>query len=297
MKYLRLVSDLHLDFDIAAYDKVKNRLGRKGANYKEDPHVAQMGNLWLPPVLDEDKDTVLVLAGDIWDNRRYLKRKYQAASAPYQDSWLSLVAKQFKYVVLVLGNHDYWGQNIDYEPQALKKELSRQNIKNVYVLENEAVILDHVKFVGATLWTDFNGKDTDLMYSTIRYRNDYKHIRQKASYRKINPTGIYEHHMTSRSFIFNNAHKEDGQKLIVVSHMAPSLQSTAVEFHARPQNSLYFSSLEPEIEKNNQIDYWLHGHVHNSSDYMIGSTRVLANPRGYPNEEQTSFDEEYRLEL
>lgn len=29
---------------------------------------------------------------------------------------------------------------------------------------------------------------------------------------------------------------------------------------------------------------WVHGHTHEAFDYRIGNTRVIVNPRAYPNE-------------
>jgi len=37
-----------------------------------------------------------------------------------------------------------------------------------------------------------------------------------------------------------------------------------------------------------QIKLWTHGHMHNASDYMIGETRVVCNPRGYVGYESTN---------
>jgi predicted phosphodiesterase len=33
-----------------------------------------------------------------------------------------------------------------------------------------------------------------------------------------------------------------------------------------------------------QPKLWIHGHSHDRCDYLLGRTRVVANPLGYPNE-------------
>jgi len=35
-----------------------------------------------------------------------------------------------------------------------------------------------------------------------------------------------------------------------------------------------------------QIRLWTHGHTHEDFDYMVGSTRIVCNPRGYINHEE-----------
>jgi hypothetical protein len=46
-------------------------------------------------------------------------------------------------------------------------------------------------------------------------------------------------------------------------------------------NGAYYSELSDFIESHPQILLWTHGHMHDPSDYVIGSTRVVCNPRGY----------------
>jgi hypothetical protein len=37
---------------------------------------------------------------------------------------------------------------------------------------------------------------------------------------------------------------------------------------------------------NPNIKLWTHGHTHEDFDYMVGSTRVFCNPRGYHDYEE-----------
>jgi hypothetical protein len=48
-----------------------------------------------------------------------------------------------------------------------------------------------------------------------------------------------------------------------------------------PLTPAYASDLEPLFGK---ADLWCHGHIHASVDYTVGGTRVVSNPRGYPDE-------------
>lgn len=288
MKYIRLVSDIHLDFDIDAFNKSKFK------SLPENKVTGEMGWLWTPPVLNEDLDSTLVIAGDLWYERKFLTRKYKDGT-----SWMKNMAKQFKYVVFVLGNHDYWKTNISTEIDGIKKELYKQELGNVFVLENSTIVLDNVKFLGGTLWTDYNDHDTMLMMDAPNLMNDYKKMRQGLKYGKAMPTHLYKIHKETKSYIFNSAIKDNPeQKLVVVTHMAPSEKSLEKRYieKASPMSFLYVSNLEKEIAQSS-IDFWFHGHLHEPVDYLLGTTRVVSSPRGYLGECSDDFNPEFRLEV
>jgi len=72
------------------------------------------------------------------------------------------------------------------------------------------------------------------------------------------------------------------QKFVVVGHHAPSRLSTHPRYkHDTLMNGAYSSSLDEFIIDHPQIKLWTHGHTHEDFDYMLGSTRVVCNPRGY----------------
>ena len=67
---------------------------------------------------------------------------------------------------------------------------------------------------------------------------------------------------------------------MIVTHHLPSMQSVAARFKNDVPSAAYASHLD-ELVANSNAALWIHGHAHNSSDYVIGGTRVLCNPRGY----------------
>ena len=76
------------------------------------------------------------------------------------------------------------------------------------------------------------------------------------------------------------------EKFVVVGHHAPSKQSTHPRYqHDTLMNGAYSNSLDEFILDHPQIKLWTHGHTHEDFDYMIGTTRVFCNPRGYINYE------------
>ena len=69
--------------------------------------------------------------------------------------------------------------------------------------------------------------------------------------------------------------------------MAPSRMSTHEKYAGQDlMNGGYSSSLDEFILNHPQIKLWTHGHTHEDFDYMIGSTRIVCNPRGYVDYEE-----------
>jgi Icc-related predicted phosphoesterase len=76
------------------------------------------------------------------------------------------------------------------------------------------------------------------------------------------------------------------QKFVVVGHHAPSKLSTHPRYeHDNLMNGAYSSSIDEYILEHPQIKLWTHGHTHEDFDYMLGTTRIVCNPRGYINYE------------
>lgn len=278
---IRLISDIHLNNDARSYQTMHK--------HKEMPEYEY---LWKPPVMENDSETVLVIAGDMWDENRFFVRRYGEPS-----SWLEQVAPRFKAIVMVLGNHDYWGSTLlDAVPDA-KAGIQALGLNNVHLLERDSVVIDNVKFLGGTLWTNFDNANPISMMAASSVMRDYIYIRLgNGQYRKINTSDIYSQFDRTKKFITANAKPDNPeQKVVVVTHMAPSYESVAPMYRNESEaisNSYYYSSMEPLMlyEDGVKIDYWFHGHTHTYFDYKIGNTRVMCNPRGYPGERIT-FDE------
>jgi hypothetical protein len=146
-------------------------------------------------------------------------------------------------------------------------------------------VIDGVRFLGATLWTDFclhgNGTQATIaMYDAGQYMNDYKRIRlAKKGYRKLRPADTQGWHFRQRSWLQERLAEPFDGKTVVVSHMAPSGHSIEEQYKGDTLSPAYASNLDHLVE---QVDLWVHGHVHSSLDYRIGAGRVVCNPLGYP---------------
>lgn len=282
MRYIREVSDIHLDHD-------------RGRRLQ----------IWTPPSMREDHDTCLVLAGDLWTAGKLtvpLNRLDTVGVYSDDVSWIELVSRRFKYVVVVLGNHDYWHGNLTFEVDRLRNELKRLGVANVFVLERTTIVLDQVKFVGGTLWTNMkNGDPLVKLNFRLTMSADCQYIKQQSDYRKLNEHVIIEKHVATADYIFKHARRDSPEQVVVVvTHMAPSYSSVN-EMYRNPSDELanyyYFSDLDQKILDNGQIDLWFHGHTHCPADYLVGNTRVVNNARGYAVSESTDYDPCWRIDL
>ena len=74
---------------------------------------------------------------------------------------------------------------------------------------------------------------------------------------------------------------------VVVGHHAPSKASTHPRYKTEViMNGAYSTNLDNFILDRRQIKLWTHGHTHEDFDYMIGTTRIVCNPRGYDGYEE-----------
>lgn len=297
IKYLRLASDIHLDFDALIWARKPKKDPNKG------PEIDQ---LWYPTPLPEDKETVMLIPGDLWINNNAFARRFGG-----QESWVERISKQFHSCIFLLGNHDFWGLSLNTAHQKAKDCIAHYGLTNAYLLEDEQVIIDDVKFLGGTMWTDYDKYNPIILMKAPDYMNDFKEIRfrmgtrEAGIYRRLLTNDLVATHKKTREYLLKNARRDyPDQKVVILSHHAPSFESIAEEFRNKTDwdsNFFYFSELGWDLcDEEVQADLWVHGHVHRARDYIVDRTRVICNPRGYHGHEPadtTGFDETLRLEV
>jgi Icc-related predicted phosphoesterase len=258
---------------------------------------------WKPIHLSEDTDSVLVLAGDIGvvNHDRTLERIVDL---------LRHASSEFRAVVYVMGNHEFYNAGHLTKSRAQLLDIIAANKwENVYLLENETVVINDIAFIGATMWTDYDNKPSNYWLAT-RYMADYSNIRitigdetideetgcSEAITRCVMPEDLHAIHLESRRYIFEQIkkHRDAGLKTVVVTHHGPTRQSTHPRFMHDRSNFNFVSELTGQIIDANP-NLWIHGHVHDAMDYMVDEefcqTRVIANPKGYPNESRGTSDD------
>jgi predicted phosphohydrolase len=167
---------------------------------------------FTPPVVEAE---AVILAGDVSTGRNGLK-------------W-ALKTFPDRPVIYVLGNHEFYGQKL----QKLIKELQElADGTNIHLLENGSCSIGDVVFLGATLWTDFalNGNPVVSEVVAQTSMNDYRRIRTLPRYSRLKPSDTRRLHMESRRWLEDQAFAHKRQKVVVVTHHAPSRESIPPAF-------------------------------------------------------------------
>ena len=237
---------------------------------------------FAPFTMNDVRADVVVLAGDVHTGRNGIK-------------WI-LKTITDRPVVYVLGNHEFYGQKI---PKLIRdiKEIAEGT--NVHVLENDKIEIGGVTFFGATLWTDFN-LDGDPVLAEVAAQTgmtDFRRIRVSPTYRRFRPRDARLFHTQSLEWLAQQKTLASlGMRSVIVTHHAPSRRSIPPRFLSDPLNPAFASNLERFVTESGAA-LWVHGHIHDHSDFKIAETRVIANPRGYPSEPYTSFDPNLVVEI
>lgn len=239
-----------------------------------DLHV-EYADLTPPPCDDVE---VVVLAGDI--GQATLALHWARRSFPDRP------------IVQIAGNHEFFDARIGPALAAMRATARRLGI---HFLEQDAVVLGDVEFLGCTLWTDYRygeapgrrpQQDAEAaMKGAHRVMLDYRcietHDPQSAdTVRAFRPEDSAALHETARHWLAAKlAEPRRTRARVVVTHHLPSGHSVSPDYAAAPSNPAFVSNLDELLVG---ADLWVHGHTHSSHDYFASGCRVVCNPRGYP---------------
>ncbi|MEM5341468.1 metallophosphoesterase [Paraburkholderia azotifigens] len=216
------------------------------------------------PVAPSDAD-VLVLAGDV-ANRADAVEHFARWPVP---------------VLYVHGNHEAYG--VEYGALAAHIR-TRATGTMVHYLERDALVVDDVRFLGCCLWTDYalDGTRDESMALADRMMHDYRAIRIDGSER-FRPEHALAEHEKALDWLQDQLAKPFDGRTVVVTHHGVAPPSVHPRYAGNPFNAAFVSDLGPLL---GHADVWIHGHVHDSFDYCVGGTRVIANPLGYAKNRQ-----------
>jgi len=203
-----------------------------------------------------------------------------------------------KPVLFVPGNHCFYGKAIDTLVAKAKAEAAAH--PHIHVMNNDTVTIDGVRFIGATLWTDYKLMRADnqglAMAHASASMSDHRFIRvAKDDYTRFRPVHALTEHQQSVEYIRTQLLDIpfDGPK-VVITHHAPSMQSIDPRHWGDLLNAAYASHLDDLIDR---CTLWTHGHTHRNVDYTRGDGRVVTNQRGYPSEFGNGFDPSFVVEI
>lgn len=216
---------------------------------------------------DTDAD-VVVLAGDI-------------AGPQEAVAWALGLRKP---VVYVPGNHEFYGSSLADTTHELRRLCHGTP---VHVLDDNALVLDGVRFLGSTLWTDFRilgegERQLQAMAEAQRFMHDFRRIRigvppADAILQPQDTADLFAIHARWLDAQLSTPHPGT---TVVVTHHAPSALSIHPRFSGSALNASFVSNAE-HLLGGQRACLWIHGHTHDSFDYRLHGTRVVCNPRGY----------------
>ena len=231
------------------------------------------------PFAPEDVEAdVVILAGDIDVKNRGVPWAKEAFACP---------------VLYVPGNHEYYGGHLT---RSLEKMRLAGNAR-VHVMDRDESIIKGVRFLGATMWTDFSATGNRSAASSEAHNgmNDFRQIRT-GNYRRITPSDLVEQSMKTRDWLRTELDRFHDGPTVVITHHAPSLHSLTGNPDAGGHMDAAYANDWHALMSAERVALWVHGHSHNAVDYDVAGTRVVCNPRGYPGEE-TGFNPSLVLTL
>jgi predicted phosphodiesterase len=223
-----------------------------------DLHLSAHG--MPPPDVAAD---VTILAGDI---RRPATEAMQ---------WAAGLNRPVLYVP---GNHEFYGGSIPQVRQALARSAREHGIQ---LLDQGTRTIGGVRFVGATLWTDFGlfgaeGKDLAMTLSA-QFMRDFAAIRN-ADGSVFTPADACALFAEQHAWLASVLEQPCAGPTVVITHHAPTPRSVHPRFADSPVSAAFVSDCSALMGR---AALWIHGHTHDSFDYTVNGTRVVCNPRGY----------------
>jgi hypothetical protein len=245
---------------------------------------------------------LLVLAGDIGS--------YQTGSRlPGTDFGLERFSPLRGWptpVLYVPGNHEYDKLDFDETHARLRETCTRLGIT---WLEREVLVQGDVRFVGTTLWADFDAfvtpEDRSAASPARVLRKREKAFRAANYYLQKAATtrdgtlwlaeGWREQALVCEQWLREALATPFAGTTVVVTHFAPSLRSADPRYGMAPGTAGFCNSLDELLPL---AQWWLHGHLHHQQDYIEQGCHVVANTLGYASKgEQEGFRPKLILDL
>lgn len=231
--------------------------------YMSDLHL-EFGTMDIPEVIGD----VLILAGDIHVGTRGV-------------GWINHASEKFKDVIYVLGNHEFYHNDMFDLPRALKQPSLFND--NVHFLDNDCVTINGIKFAGSTLWSDMTldafGSMNDSNLISMPVAKDLYATYSKEA--KLNYIKML--HKNAKLFLHNNKDAD-----VVITHHCPHIKS--INTNRYPDNSMntgYYTDIlkefvnSPHVNNGSNIKHWVCGHTHSVVEYEEYGIKVHNNCRGY----------------
>lgn len=237
--------------------------------------------------LDVSGPDIVMLAGDIASGAegvRWAGRTFAGISVMY-----------------IHGNHEAYGNTLEKMQREIAEACSQT--ANVHFLNCGEFRHQNVRVLGVTLWTDFclfgDERQTACAMAVQEVMEDYRAIRLAVDdNRRLLPEDTARIHAVQKAWLAEGLDEEFDGPIVVVTHMAPSMRSIAAKYAGHPVSAAFASRLDDLVSR---ATIWIHGHMHYSFDYRVGSCRAICNPLGYytaiGTPENSAFDPNFIVEV
>lgn len=224
----------------------------------------------LPFGPEHVKGDVLVIAGDVCEGLTHLS------------DYMKTLDEVGVPILFVPGNHEYFFYDMITYRTRLRSLL--RPLKNVTVLDCEEKIFNGVRFIGATLWTNF-GLSKRKMMDCENVMPEYEFVKADWEGMPLTADDVLARHEEDLNWMDERLSEKFDGPSVVVSHHAPSYRSISKRFLGNSANPGFVSDLSNFVRKHNPA-LWIHGHTHDSLDYVLDKTRIICNSCGYKGERQ-----------
>ncbi|MFT5504142.1 MAG: putative phosphodiesterase [Gammaproteobacteria bacterium] len=245
-----------------------------------------LSHQWSGTIPETDAE-IIILAGDIDTGTSGVE-------------WAIVESERLgKPVLYVLGNHEFYG----HEYWGLKEKiLNLCQDTQVFCLDSGEFILDDVRFLGTTLWTNYKADirvPQDLaMFYVDRFLTDHRRIIIKTddSDGRFKPEHALAIHLKELRWLETQLAQSIDAKTVVISHHGPHAVCQHPDFPLNEMTAAFHSDLGALIESS-RIDSWVFGHTHANVDEVVFDTRIVSNQAGYPGENVSGFDACFTIEI
>jgi Icc-related predicted phosphoesterase len=204
---------------------------------------------------------ILVLAGDIGDPIKCPSNLIK---------FLSYVKLKYQHVIMVAGNHEYYGCDKNREKVIPALRILCEST-GVHLLDREVKIIEGIRFVGATLWSAIDDKATSIL-------NDFNFaFNHRVEY--------LEAFITDYQFIKRSLEESLNsiEPVVVITHHLPTNRLIHTRYKDHEANSAFNTNIL-DLLALHKVKYWFCGHTHEYAETKYGDTKLFVNPLGYPNE-------------
>ena len=263
-----ILSDIHIDF----YFKInptRNAIESTYSHIFTDDHTRRVGD-------------VLIIAGDIGHNNKQNIQVLEHIKEVFG----------YKYIICVLGNHDYYLLDVhsisDYNGFSLNRADEMRNMINekegMYCLDGEVIEIDGVHIGGCDGWYDGEYIRKHFSKKTKEYMDSYVSM-------------LWRRTMADADYLFGidwqgyaKLEKRKIEKIykdvdVMITHINPSVEKEHTTHSFRDDDTTGFFTFDgSKYLKDGSMQYWIYGHTHTETEHEIDGVKCICNPMGYPGE-------------